>query len=153
MFGVEVDIGQAQAGNGGVALVARLVGHPLQGHFGNICLARVGGHFGQGQTGLLGVAGACVAVFHVVESALGLGDVATSQGFAHFVIHGCSLRRLAALPVVVAVPPRQSEHHHDQHAADEVAVFAPEMLEFVELFLFFEVELVCHGGICLRGGL
>mgnify|MGYP000990318428 CR=1 FL=1 len=55
------------------------------------------------------------------------------------------LCRLAALPVLVAIPSGVSRQHGDQQPGDQVAILLPEVLELVELFLFFEVEMVGHG--------
>ena len=67
------------------------------------------------------------------------------SGAVHLVIERARLHALAALPVLVAVKGGKSTQHHHQHAGDQGAVAAPEMLERVKLLLFFEVEMFCHG--------
>ena len=102
---------------------------------------------------MLGVSGAGVAVFHVSKSTFHLGDIAQLGQALDFIEHRRGLRRLVALPILVAIPGREHAQRRDQDPGDQVAVLFPNVLELVELFLFFEIELICHGVGSIRSAI
>ena len=52
---------------------------------------------------------------------------------------------LAFLSVLPAVVPGVNQQGGGDQTSDQVAPAVPKMLELVQLFLFFEVEVRCHG--------
>ena len=135
-----------------VARVLAFARHPGQGALGGVKIAFVLVYAGRQQGRLLGIGCASVAIFHVGHDTLKLGHITGYSGALDFVIHHSSLRGLVALPVLVTVPCRHGTKNGYQNPGNHVAITLPEMLEFGELFLLFEVQMFCHGSCSLLPG-
>jgi hypothetical protein len=95
-------------------------------------------------TTLLGIGRAGELALHVGERALDASGVAGLRTALELVVERRGACRLLALPVLPAGPGQKGagREHHDP--GDQRAVGVPEMLELIELFLFFEIEMGGH---------
>jgi hypothetical protein len=135
---------QAQLGDGLVAWVDGALRHPAERGARAFGVALLVQRLGDQQAGLLRVGGGSEALLHVAQHALDALDVAGLRAALDLVVKGCGLRCLAALVVLPAVPGHEGAGDEQHGPGDQGAVGVPEMLELVELFLFFEVEMGCH---------
>ena len=152
-LGVRQDASKAQTRHRLVATVARFFRQPVQGLFSCLGLARFEVLASHQKPGLLGIGGGPEFIFHVGKRAFYFGQITGLHKPLDFVVQRCCLRCLLPLPILVTIPASVGAQHCDEQPGDGVAVLFPKMLELIKLFLFFEIELVCHGGAELSGRL
>ena len=143
-FGFQQQTRQTQLGNRLVTFIGALAGHPAQGGLGGINVALVVIGPGRQQAGLLGKGRPGKTLLHVGHRAVQPAGVSRLGGTLDLVVHHGRLGGLIALPVVVAVPGCKSAKNDNQAPGNQVTVLLPEVLQLVELLLFFQIEMFCH---------
>ncbi|MNE81728.1 hypothetical protein D3C80_1783970 [compost metagenome] len=116
-----------------------MLGHPGQGLLGLVPFGGIGPGLGGHQTGLRCLRGARVAALQIRQGQTHAVELPAFHGHGHGVRQGRRLGGLAGLPVLVAIPGSKAADHDKQGTRDRGTPFVPEMLELVELLLFFKV--------------